>query len=119
MNLYQENILDHYKNPRLYGELKNHNKTIEGANIFCGDEIKYFFKLSKNDKILQVSWTAQACAICMASCSILSEQIINQNLESVSKITKEQILTNLGIKLSPTRLKCALLPLETLKKIYF
>lgn len=117
MNIYQENILDHAKNPRHFGEINNADQVIEGANPFCGDELKFFFKISQDYKIKDFSWTGRACAICLASTSTLSETLINKKISQVKKLAAKDHLENLGITLSPTRLKCAILPLETLKKL--
>lgn len=117
MNLYQENILDHYKNPRRWGEIADADQVLEGANISCGDEIRFFLKFDRKNKIADLRWHGRACAICLASASMLAEQLIGQPIAQIKKLTKKEILANLGIDLSPIRLKCALLPLETLKKL--
>lgn len=116
MNLYQEQILDHYKNPRNWGQIKDAQKVLKGANVSCGDDLIFYLKLDKKQKINGVKWQGRACAICIASASMLSEQIIGQTPEEIQNIAIDQIKKNLGIALSPIRLKCALLPLETLKE---
>lgn len=115
MNLYQENILDHYKNPRNWGQIKGADKVLEGANASCGDDLIFYLKLDKKQKISCIKWQGRACAISLASASMLSEQIIGKTPQDIQNIAIDQIKKNLGINLSPIRLKCALLPLETLK----
>ena len=113
-NLYQENILDHYKNPRNFGKLKNADRKLTGANLSCGDELTWYLKI-KDGQITEASFTSQACAICTASASMLSEKLVGKSIAKISTMTPEQVTKKLGIKLSPVRLKCALLPLEALK----
>lgn len=116
MNIYQENILDHSQNPRNWGQIKGADKVLMGANISCGDELQFFLKIDRAGKIKAVRWFGRACAICLASSSMLSEQIVDKNFKDVQKISTDDILRNLKIPLSPIRLKCALLPLLTLQK---
>lgn len=116
MNLYQEQIIDHYKSPHNWGSIKDADKILEGANVSCGDDLKFYLKLDKNHKISDIKWHGRACAICIASSSMLSDQIKGQTLSQIEKISTDDIRNNLGIPLSPIRLKCALLSLETLKR---
>lgn len=116
MNLYQEQIIDHYKSPHNWGSIKGADKVLEGANVLCGDDLTFYLKTDKKNKITNVKWRGRACAICIASASMLSDQIKGQTLTEIGKISADDIRNNLGILLSPVRLKCALLPLETLKR---
>lgn len=115
-DIYQENILDHYKNPRNFGELNKCTHQLTGANISCGDEITWYLDIN-NNKIAKANFTGRACAICTASCSILSTQLIGKTIQEISDLKTKDITDNIGIPLSPVRLKCALLPLETLKDL--
>ena len=113
--MYQENILDHYKSPRNFGKIENATVHHHEYNPLCGDEIDMFLLIDENKKIVDVKVFPRGCAISVASASMLSEQIKGKNLDEVRNLTKEQILEMLGIPISPVRLKCALLSLDTLK----
>ncbi|MBI1934824.1 SUF system NifU family Fe-S cluster assembly protein [Candidatus Woesearchaeota archaeon] len=112
--MYQENILDHYKNPRNKGIIKNPSVHHHENNPLCGDELDLYLVID-NHKVIDVKINGHGCAISQASASMLSEQIKGKALEDLKKLAKENILEMLGIPLSPVRLKCALLSLDTLK----
>ena len=113
--MYQENILDHYKNPRNFGKIENASVHHHEYNPLCGDELEIFLIIDKNKNITDVKIKANGCAISTASASMLSEQAKGKNIEEIKKFKKEDILEMLGIPLSPVRLKCALLSLDTFK----
>jgi len=113
-----EIILDHYKNPRNYGEMENPDIEYEGGNPYCGDEIKMQFKV-KDGVIEDVKFRGRGCAISQAAASILTEYVKGKKIEDLKKFTKEEHLENLGIELSPVRMKCALLAYEILKIALF
>ena len=113
--MYQENILDHYKSPRNFGKIENASVHHHEYNPLCGDELDMFLIIDKNKKIVDVKIYATGCAISVASASMLSEEIKGKNIDELKTMTKEQILEMLGIPVSPVRLKCALLSLDTLK----
>jgi len=113
--MYQENILDHYKNPRNFGTIKNASVHHHEKNPLCGDELNLFLVIDKNKKIADVKFSGHGCAISQASASMLTEKMKGKSIEDVNKLTKEDILEMLGIPLSPVRLKCALLSLDTFK----
>jgi nitrogen fixation NifU-like protein len=114
-DLYRENILDHYQNPRNYGTLENPDISYEDDNPLCGDVIRIDIKLDDQDRVSQVSFTGEGCAISQASASMLTEEIVGKTLDEVKQISKDDILDMLGIQLGPVRLKCALLSLKVLK----
>jgi nitrogen fixation NifU-like protein len=113
-DLFRENILDHYKNPRNQGTIEKADITYEDANPLCGDKLRMDFKL-KDGVIEQVRFSGQGCSISQASASMLCERVEGQSLDEVKKISRDDILEMLGIELGPVRLKCALLALKTLK----
>ena len=113
--MYQENILDHYKNPRNSGKIENASVHHHEYNPLCGDELEIFLIIDKDKNITDVRIKANGCAISTASASMLSEQAKGKNIEEIKKFKKEDVLEMLGIPLSPVRLKCALLSLDTLK----
>ncbi|HEX3052239.1 MAG TPA: iron-sulfur cluster assembly scaffold protein [Aggregatilineaceae bacterium] len=116
MDLYMENILDHGQNPRNFGEpLDPADIHYHDDNPFCGDRLFLTAQLDESGHIKAVRWQGEGCTISKASASILGEEIIGKTLDEVKHIDKEQLLDMLGIHLSPTRLKCALLSLKVLK----
>lgn len=113
-DLYREIILDHYRNPRNRGTLDPNDYSYEDTNPLCGDEIRIDVRV-KDDKIDEVAFSGRGCAISQASASILMELVEGQPLDEVKTITKDDLLDELGIPVSPARLKCALLGLKVLK----
>ncbi|MAG02246.1 SUF system NifU family Fe-S cluster assembly protein [Candidatus Pacearchaeota archaeon] len=115
MNIYTEIILDLYKNPKNKGVLENPTHESGRNNPLCGDEIKIQLIIEEN-KIKDVKFLGQGCAISQASASLLTDKIKNMNVEEVKSLNKENVLDLLHIPISPGRLKCALLSLDTLKE---
>ncbi len=113
--MYQENILDHYKIPRNFGKIENASVHHHEYNPLCGDKIDLYLVIDENKKVTDVKFNGQGCAISQASASMLTEQIKGKSIDKLKKMTKEDILEMLGIPISPVRLKCALLSLDTLK----
>lgn len=114
MDIYTELILDHYKNPRNYGEIKNFDSYAKEYNPICGDEVEIYLKLEK-DKIEEIKFLGKGCVISQASASILTEICKNKKLKDVVDLDKNFILKILKVDLNPNRVKCALLPLKALK----
>lgn len=119
-NFYRDNILDHYKNPRNFGRLENPTAAFEEENVICGDKIGMEVNtgLESGEEVLkEISFFGEGCAISMACASLLTEKVKGQRISQVMEMNKEDIVKLLGIELSLSRLKCALLPLEVLHKI--
>ena len=116
MSLYQEIVLDHYRNPRNASLLKDATNTIELNNPLCGDVITLTIK-EENGVIADLGYEANGCAISVASASLLSEYAIGKTKDELKKLDKDFIIELIGIELSPNRIKCALLPLEALSKV--
>jgi nitrogen fixation NifU-like protein len=114
MDLYAEEILDHYKHPRHFGHLDDPTLTFHDTNPFCGDEITLELKI-EDDRVTDVAFTGKGCAISRAAASMMSEEIIGKSLEELRDWNKESITDLLGIEVGPVRIKCALLPLKVLK----
>ncbi len=112
--LYKENILDHYKNPRNYGEIENPDISYFDTNPLCGDELQMQIKI-KDGKAEDVKFKGKGCSISQASASMLTEMIKGQDMEEIKKIGKKEILDAVGLQLGPSRIKCALLSLKVLK----
>jgi nitrogen fixation protein NifU and related proteins len=113
-DFYRENILDHYKNPRNSGHVEHPAASAEGINPLCGDELAVELEV-KDGVVTDVRYNGRGCAISMAAASMLSETIKGRAVEELSAIGKEDVLEELGIPLSPIRLKCALLSVGVLK----
>lgn len=114
-DIYREIILDYYRNPRNYGKIQDPDISQRDSNPLCGDELEMHLNI-KDDKVADVKFTGKGCAISQASASMLTELIMGKDFEYVKKLTKEDILDNLGLHdLGPARIKCALLSLKVLK----
>ncbi len=111
---YREYILDHYNNPRNSGRLEPADISHEEDNPLCGDVIGMDFKVD-GGRITDVRFHGRGCAISQASASLLTERLKGLTLEDARKIGKEDVLGELGIEISPARIKCALLALKVLK----
>ena len=114
MDLYAEEILDHYKHPRHFGHLDEPTLVYHDRNPLCGDEITLELKVV-DGKVADMAFTGHGCAISRAAASMMSEEIIGKSLEELKGYDKESILDLLGIEVGPVRIKCALLPLKALK----
>jgi nitrogen fixation NifU-like protein len=112
--LYREVILDHYKNPRSHGLLDAPDAQAEGQNPLCGDEVTVSVSFD-GDTISGVGFEGRGCAISQAATSMLTELVVGRSAEDVAGMPKEELLEEIGIPLSPIRLKCAILGLGVLK----
>ncbi|PIS04704.1 MAG: SUF system NifU family Fe-S cluster assembly protein [Candidatus Buchananbacteria bacterium CG10_big_fil_rev_8_21_14_0_10_42_9] len=113
--LYQEQILDHYKNPRNFGELRGATVKFKDFNPSCGDEVEMQFVIS-DKTISEVKFHGRGCAISQAAASLLTDKIKGQPIKSVKKIGNDEMFELLGVKLSPMRVKCGLLALKATEK---
>ncbi len=116
MDIYQENILDHHKNPRNWGEIENADYILKSSNSSCGDLVQFHLKVT-DGKISEIKQKTLGCAVSTASASILSEKLLGMSIEDAKNLSSDKILQMLGIEVSPSRLKCALLPLDAIRKI--
>ena len=113
-DLYREEILDHYQNPRNFGKMKGASSHAHQTNPLCGDDIEMFIKV-KNDKISDISFQGKGCAICLAGASILTEHVKGKPKKELTRFSEKDMLDLLGIEVSETRKKCAMLSLAVLK----
>jgi len=111
---YREYILDHYKNPRNFGRLPDADVTHEEYNPLCGDLVGMDFRL-RDGTIEDVRFHGRGCAISQASASLMTERLKGMRLDEARRISRDDVLEELGIEISPARLKCALLSLKVLK----
>ena len=114
-DIYSENIMDHYRDPRNSGSLENPDVKFHDSNPLCGDEINIEIKI-ENNKLKDVKSSCQGCAISKASSSIVSEKVIGKDIKDIMKLEKEFVLDLLKIPLNPMRIKCAMLFLRALQK---
>ena len=112
--LYSETLLDHFRHPRNYGDLPAADITYESFNPVCGDRIRILLKLNGRT-VESARFKGDACAISTAAASLLTEMIVGANIEEVSTIPDERLLSALESDIKPARLQCALLPLEALR----
>jgi nitrogen fixation NifU-like protein len=114
--LYREVILDHYKNPRGHGELDEADAHAEGQNPLCGDEVSIYVAFAEDgDTIEEIKFSGRGCAISQAATSMLTEMVTGRSATEVASLPRDALLEEIGIPLTPIRLKCALLGLGTLK----
>jgi nitrogen fixation NifU-like protein len=113
-DFYKEYILDHYRNPRNFGHLERADAAAEDLNPLCGDKIRFELEI-EDGRVKDVRFSGKGCAISQASASMLSESIKGEKLEDVVRMSREAVLENVGIGISPARMKCALLGLKVLK----
>jgi nitrogen fixation NifU-like protein len=114
--LYREVILDHYKNPRGHGVLEHADAQAEGQNPLCGDEVTISVKFADDgETIEEIGFDGRGCAISQAATSMLTEMVVGRKAADVAALPKEELLEEIGIPLTPVRLKCAILGLGVLK----
>ncbi len=115
-NLYREVILDHYKNPRGHGVIEDPDAEAEGQNPLCGDEVSVYVAFGEDGETIDdVKFSGRGCAISQAATSMLMEMTKGRTAEQVATLDKDELLAEIGVPLSPVRLKCAMLGLTTLK----
>jgi nitrogen fixation NifU-like protein len=113
-SLYREVILDHYKNPRGHGVIADPDAQAEGQNPLCGDEVAIMVEFD-GDTIADVKFQGRGCAISQAATSMLMDMAKGRTAEEVASMSRDELLEEVGIPLTPVRLKCALLGLGVLK----
>ena len=114
-DLYREHILDHYKSPRNYGELDPADARAEGQNPLCGDEVTVMVNFNGGDTVEEIRFSGRGCTISQAATSMLTELAQGRSAAELAAMPTEELLEEIGIPLSPVRLKCAVLGLGVLK----
>jgi len=115
-DLYREVILDHYKNPRGHGVIEDADAHADGVNPLCGDEVSIYVQFADDgETVEEVKFSGRGCAISQASTSMLMEMVVGKTAQEIAQLPKEELLEEVGIPLTPIRLKCALLGLGVLK----
>lgn len=113
-DFYRDFILDHYRHPRNFGHLESATISAEDLNPLCGDQVRVELEV-RDGVVKDVRWEGKGCAISQASVSMLTESVKGMKLEDVATLSKDVVLENVGIGISPTRMKCAMLGLRVLK----
>jgi nitrogen fixation protein NifU and related proteins len=113
-SIYREIILEHYQHPRNRGTLDPADFTYEDTNPLCGDEVRIDVRVD-GDRVSEIKFSGRGCAVSQASASILTEMVEGKTLDEVRAIGKDELLDEIGIPVSPARMKCALLGLKVLK----
>ena len=109
-DMYRQQILDHYRNPRNNGELEDPTFSHVGENPLCGDQIKLDVALDKDGETIEyVAFTGDGCAISQASASMLSEELRGMTLDELDAMDRDDVTDMLGVTVSPVRVKCAVL----------
>src|SRR5437588_7815723 len=114
-DLSRENILEHYKRPRNWGEIEHADLEAHDLNPLCGDELRVQLAVGEDGRIREVAFSGHGCAISQAAASMVSEEVRGMSVEELLRLDRSFILELLGIDISATRMKCALLSLKVLK----
>lgn len=114
-DLYREYILEHYKRPRNWGPMDDPDLEAQDNNPLCGDELKVMLKVDEDGTVTDIRFDGHGCAISQASASMASEEIVGKTVEEVIRLDRDFVLELLGIDISATRMKCAMLSLKVLK----
>jgi nitrogen fixation NifU-like protein len=114
-DLYREQIIDRYKNPRMRGKLDPHDYSYQDDNPLCGDRIRVDLRLAEDGRVSEAAFSGEGCAISQASADLLTEAVVGKSLDEIKALDKQDVLDLLGIELGPVRLKCALLSLKVIK----
>lgn len=114
-SIYREQIIDLYESPLNYGELDPADFSYEEDNPLCGDVVRIDVRLDDADRVADVAWSGEGCAISQASASLLTEEVKGMSLQELRQFPKERLLDLIGVPLSMARVKCALLSLKVLK----
>ena len=114
-DLYRDQILEHYKRPHNFGHLDHPDLEFEDTNPFCGDEQHVTIRLDENDRVAEIAFEGKGCAISTAATSLLTDELGGMSREELLRLPKEFVLELLGIDISATRMKCAMLGLKVIK----
>jgi nitrogen fixation NifU-like protein len=115
-DLYREVIIDHYKHPHNYGILDPHDAHAEGQNPLCGDEVTVSIRFAEDGETIdEIGFEGRGCAISQAATSMLTDLVKGRTATEVASLPKEEILEEVGIPLTPVRMKCAILGLGVVK----
>lgn len=118
-DLYREQILEHYKRPHNFGQIEDPDLEFEDVNPMCGDEQHVMIRLDGDDRVAEIKFEGRGCAISTAATSMLTDELVGMSREDLLRLDKQAVLDLLGIDISATRMKCALLGLKIVKSAGF
>ena len=118
-SLYKQEIIDHYKNPKNWGLLKDYDEQKSVSNSSCGDDLTISIKFNKKDEISKIGYEGHGCAISLASMSMLSEKVLGMKRSEVMELDERYVLGLVNMEGTSGRKKCATLSLEGVKKVLF
>lgn len=113
--LYSDILLDHFRHPRNYGSLDAPDISDEQFNPLCGDRIRLELKFEQS-KVSEARFKGDGCAISTAAASLLTEMVLNEDVEKLASISDARLISALESNIQPARLQCALLPLQALRE---
>jgi nitrogen fixation NifU-like protein len=113
--LYRDQILEHYKRPHNFGRIEGADLEFEDTNPFCGDEQRVTIRLDDSDRVAEIAFEGKGCAISTAATSLLTDELTGMSREELLRLPKDFVLELLGIDISATRMKCAMLGLKIVK----
>jgi nitrogen fixation NifU-like protein len=113
--LYRDQILEHYKRPHNFGRIEDANLEYEDTNPFCGDEQHVTIRLGADDRVEAIAFEGKGCAISTAATSLLTDELVGKSRQELLLLPKDFVLELLGIEISATRMKCAMLGLKIVK----
>jgi nitrogen fixation NifU-like protein len=114
-HLYREEILQHYKRPHNWGAMEDPDLEFEDSNPLCGDELKVMLRVGEDGTIEDIRFDGHGCAISQASASMASDEVKGMKVQDLLGLDRDFVLELLGIDISATRMKCALLSLKVIK----
>ncbi len=114
-DFYRDFILDHYRSPHNFGHLEKYDAAAEDLNPLCGDQIRVELAVDDQRRVTDLRFSGKGCAISQASMSMLTDEVKGKTLDEIATLPKEAVLDNVGIGISPARMKCAMLGLKVLK----
>jgi nitrogen fixation protein NifU and related proteins len=114
-DLYRQEILEHYKRPHHWGEMEQPDLEFEDSNPLCGDELRVMLRVSDEGTVEDVCFSGHGCAISQAAASMASDEVVGMRVDDLLRLDRSFVLDLLGIDISATRMKCALLSLKVLK----
>jgi nitrogen fixation protein NifU and related proteins len=114
-DLYRQEILEHYKRPHHWGEMEQPDLEFEDSNPLCGDELRVMLRVSDEGTVEDVRFSGHGCAISQAAASMASDEVVGMKVDDLVRLDRAFVLDLLGIDISATRMKCALLSLKVLK----
>lgn len=118
MDLYREEVMDHYEHPRNVGEIASPDLEGRDSNASCGDMVQFQLRVEE-DVVVEVKWKGIGCAITTAAASKLSEWLVNKKVNDVKKMSEDDLVKNaIGFEVNPGRMKCLTLPVRVIKRLW-